>query len=101
MLKYYLDTSTLYNVSKLSDSIKGQSFYSIFGLMEILAGTNEEEFRKRKIALASVINSGIGCDYSFPELLIFRAFDVFKEYEFTEQREDDFFGIIEDLLTSD
>jgi hypothetical protein len=101
MRRYYLDTGTLYNLHKLPDTVKQESFYSVFALMELITGIKDDNFRKRKIALSSAITSGIHCDYTFPEQLIFYAFDVFREYDYIEERTDDLFGIIDDIISSD
>ena len=69
--------------------------------MELLGGIkNEKEFEKRKALLRQIINSKMKCDYSFPEEILFNSFNYFKEYEYIEERSDNLFDIIEDIISS-
>ena len=100
-MKYYLDTNAIYNLKKLPPQAVGDSFYSVFGLIEIIAGVSEEEFQRRKAVLVNLVQSSASCDYSFPEKILLEAFDYFDQYDFIEKRADDLFGIMDDLAESD
>jgi len=73
----------------------------VFNLIELLANITSETFDKRKTILGYVINSAASCDCCFPEEILFRSFDYFNDYEFTEERSVDLFWIIDDVLKCD
>jgi hypothetical protein len=100
-MKYYLDTAAIYEIKKLPESILEQSFYSVFSLIEIIAELDHESFNRRKAALKNVLNSAAKQDNSFPEKFVFSSFDYFKDDEFIEERLDDLFDIINDVLNSE
>lgn len=100
-MQYYLDTNTIYNLKKLPREVVDNSFYSVFGLIEIIAGLNHKEFQRRKSVLDNLIRSSAQCDYSFPEKILLEAFDYFTRYDFTEERSEELFRLIDDIIASD
>jgi hypothetical protein len=97
-MRYYLDTSAIYEIKKLPKSVKDDCFYSVFSVIEIIAGLNQNSFEKRKAALTNLRNAGVKYDDTFPEKLVLRSFDHFDLYELEEERLNDLFGLVDDLL---
>lgn len=97
-MKYYLDTSAIYQLKKIPERVLRVSFYSSLAILELLTGINEENFQKRRAILKMLKHSVAIRDITFPEQLIFEAFDNFNEYEYSEQRTGDLYGIMEYIL---
>lgn len=97
-MKFYLDTSALYHINKIPEKVLKESFYSIFGLLEIVAGVNSDNFDKRRAILGSVKNLMIQQDDTFPEQLIFRAFDSCEKYDYIENRNQGLNIIVQEIV---
>lgn len=97
-MKYYLDTSAIYQLKKIPERILRDSFYSSFAILELVAGITVENFQKRKAILGMLKQSIAMRDNTFPEQLIFESFDSYNEYEYSEQRIGDLYGIADDIL---
>lgn len=96
-MQYYLDTSAIYELKRLPEDILTSSAYSVFSLVEIIAGLEPKTFSRRKAAISNLLNSRIECICTFPEQFIFRAFDFFDDYDFKEERTSDLFSLANDL----
>lgn len=83
---YYLETNALYNINKIPDSILENSFYSAFGLTELIGGLNSDEFVKRKNLLFSILNSPAAFYSYFPEDVIWAGFSYFQNKENLKNR---------------
>ena len=97
-VKYYLDTSAIYQLRKIPERILAESFYSSLTVIELIGGLNPESFQKRKIILSMLNASPAVRDNTFPDQLIFEAFDSFNRYDYVEQRANDLFGLMADVL---
>ncbi len=96
-MRYYLDTSAVYEMKRLPKAILTSSFYSVFSVVEIIAGLYQRTFSRRKAAISNLLNAGIDCNYTFPEQFIFRSFDFFNNYDFKEERTGDLFSLADEL----
>jgi hypothetical protein len=97
-MKYYLETNALYNLKKLSDEDRKQSFTSAFAIAEIIAGIDAAFYTTRRSILKQLESSGIFIEWTFPQEIVFDSFDAFEEYAFDEQRAEPLFKLYKAIL---
>jgi hypothetical protein len=86
--KYYLETNSLYHISKIDGEHLQKSFTSGLAICELISGMDPDTFQKRKRILNLTFNSDITIDWRLPEEIIFESFSAGEDFEFVDERTD-------------
>ncbi len=97
-MKYYLETNALFNLKKLTDGERKQSFTTAFAITEIITGIDADYYSTRRSILKQLEFSDVFIEWTFPQEIIFNSFDAFDEYEFDEQRTEPLFKLYQAVL---
>jgi len=97
-MKYYLETNALFNLKKLTDGERKQSFTTAFAITEIITGIDADYYSTRRSILKQLEFSDVFIEWTFPREIIFNSFDAFDEYEFDEQRTEPLFKLYQAVL---
>jgi len=80
-MRYYLDVNAVYNYNNLSKEVQSNCFTSALAILEIVAGFNDKDFYRRKVALKNIVDNKVHVDWRLVESIMYDAFDILNEFE--------------------
>jgi hypothetical protein len=85
-MRHYIETNALYSIKKIPNRKIRESFTSSLAIFELISGINKTNFNKRKNILNNIQSSSIQIVWAMPEELMYKSFNILKEYDFIEER---------------